>query len=61
MTVGSTHDDGRSASPPRLSPLARRLDSAVGFDRARTTAAYQSGFALAVVVVAALVDRKSVV
>ena len=55
MTVGSTHDDARSGSAPRLSGLAARLDTAVGVDRRRTTAAYQSGFAVAVVVVAALV------
>ena len=61
--AGGTHDDthgdstgqeraGEPDTGSRLSLLARRLDSAVGYDRDRTTAAYQSGFTAAVAVVA---------
>ena len=53
--AGGTHDDAQGGARPRLSGIATRLDTAVGYDRDRTTAAYQSGFAAAVAVVALLV------
>lgn len=55
MTFASTHDDAQQETRPVLSGLATRLDTVVGFDRGRTTAAYQSGFSAATLVVALLV------
>lgn len=55
MTFASTHDDTQQEARPVLSGLATRLDTVVGFDRGRTTAAYQSGFTAATLVVALLV------
>lgn len=55
MAVDSRDDDAQQRPGPTLSGIAERLDTVVGFDRRRTTAAYQSGFAAAVVVVAVLV------
>lgn len=55
MAGAITRDDRRHGGRTTLSGFASRLDTTVGFDRGRTTAAYQSGFALATLVVAMLV------